>query len=293
VLGDHLLESNNPLAIAMRFKHQGFTLSDSELLSKIEQSNGKLLIMIHGSCMNDLQWFNKGSNQAEELADDLEAAALYVHYNSGLHISENGKTLSSLFEKLTKISSRSLEITILAHSMGGLVSRSACYYEEQLSHNWKTQIKSIIFLGTPHHGAPLEKAGNWVDHFLSLNSYMAPLAAMAKIRSCGITDLRYGNIIDEDWRGECRFKLSKDKRSYVNLPESIKCFSIAASTNKNVNKHSDNLIGDGLVSLNSALGKHLQFDLNFPQDRLWIARNMNHMDLLSHKAVFQKIRSWV
>jgi len=293
VLGDHLVKSNNGLAISMKFKYQGFELSDSELLNKIRQSNGKLLVMVHGSCMNDLQWSQKGKNQAEDLANDLGMSALYIHYNSGLHISENGKLLSALLEKLAKFSKEPLEVSIVAHSMGGLISRSACYYADQYQHNWQTQIKNIIFLGTPHHGAPLEKMGNWIEYLLTLNSYTLPFASLAKVRSGGITDLRYGNLIDEDWSSQCRFKLSKDKRNYVALPESINCFSIAATTNKNSYKIGDDLIGDGLVTLNSALGKHPEFNLNFPKDRLWVARSLTHMDLLSHKDVYKKVKSWI
>lgn len=113
--------------------------------------------MVHGSSMSDLQWSRKGQDHGAALCRDLGMPVIYLHYNTGLHISENGHALADLLEGLAVHSSEPTQWFIVAHSMGGLVSRSACYYAQQSGHRWLENLNSMVFLGTPHHGAPLEK----------------------------------------------------------------------------------------------------------------------------------------
>jgi pimeloyl-ACP methyl ester carboxylesterase len=295
VLGDHLVARNNPLAIPMQFRRNGKPLNEQSLLETIQQSDGRLAIMVHGSCMNDLQWHRQGHNHGAALAQDLRFTPLYVHYNTGLHISENGKKFSDLLETIIAQSPTPIALFIVAHSMGGLVSRSACHYGKESGHTWVNHLRKLVFLGTPHHGAPLEKGGNWIDTILEVSPYSAPFSRLGKIRSRGITDLRYGNVLEDDWKGCDRFDFRGDQRTPVPLPESVQCYSIAATTGKESNKLGDSLMGDGLVSLNSALGRHKNAELNllFPQSHQWVGRNMSHLDLLNHPEVYEIIKKWL
>lgn len=300
ILGDHLVERNSSLAIPMALKHEGKQL-DAALLTKfIEQSNGKIVIMVHGLCMNDQQWQKDGHDHGKALANDLGHTAIYLHYNSGLHISKNGKAFSDLLEQLvtqTKAANSELplEISIVAHSMGGLVSRSAYHQAQLAKQQWPDSIKNICFLGTPHHGAPLEKLGNWLDVLVGLHAYSAPLKSLLKVRSAGITDLRHGNIIESDWQARNRFDFSRDKRTPLALPESVNCYTIATTASAVQNRLNEQVIGDGLVSLNSALGKHQNksFTLQFPTSHQWIGRDINHIQLLSSPDVYAVIKKWL
>lgn len=295
VLGDYLVLTNNPLAISMGFRREGKSLSDEALLEIIGQSNGKLMLMIHGSCMNDLQWNREKHHYGAALADDLGVTPLYLHYNSGLHISENGRKLADLLERLLAQVSQPIELSILSHSMGGLVARSACYYGESSGHNWLKHLKKMVFLGTPHHGALLERGGNWIDTLLGISSYSTPLARLGKIRSSGVTDLRYGNIVDEDWNGQDRFAKSGDPRTAVPLPEGVLCYALAGTIGKEASKLGDEVIGDGLVTVKSALGHHQkrQLRLLFPESQQWVGRGVSHFDLLSHPQVYETIKGWL
>jgi hypothetical protein len=140
-------------------------------------------------------------------------------------------------------------------------------------------------LGTPHHGAMLERGGNWIDVVLDSNPFSSPFARLAKIRSSGITDLRYGNIIDEDWYSRDRFVMAGDQRRLQALPENVPCYAIAASTIV------DGLLGDGLVTVASAFGQHQnpKFDLGFAPENCWVGRGVNHMGLLSDANVYQTL----
>jgi len=286
VVGDYLVEKNNPLRITMQFRHQAKSiLLDS---NSIEQSystiNSKILLLVHGSCMNDIQWTQKNHN-----------TPIYLHYNSGLHISTNGQNLDKLIEDVVLNWPVPVEeLVIVAHSMGGLVSRSALYYGRQNKSTWTTYLKKIIFLGTPHHGAALERVGNYLDAVLELIPYTTPFARLGKIRSAGITDLRYGNLLDEDWKGNDRFEVAGDQRQHIPLPEDIECYSIAADIGKETDS-AIRLLGDKLVSVKSALGQHKMADKNFcfGKENTWISYESTHMDLLSDPKIYDKIKEWL
>jgi len=295
VLGDHLVARNNPLAIPMKLRRKGKTL-DAEALNRfVGQTGGHLLILVHGSCMNDLQWLRKGHSHGAALARDLGFATLYLHYNTGRHVSENGRQFADLLQCLMSDNEKPASITILTHSMGGLVSRSACYYAQEAGHSWLNHLTKMAFLGTPHHGAPLEKGGNHIDALLELSPFSAPFARLGKIRSSGITDLRYGYVVDEDWKGKDRFEFLDEDRRIVPLPSDVACYALAASKSKTGSLAGDHLLGDGLVPVYSALGRHLKPELQFniPEDRQWVGRKMNHFDLLNDPQVYETLKNWL
>ena len=297
VLGDHLAASNNPLAIPMQLRRNGVPLvmDDPDFSRAIRESGGKIALMIHGSCMNDRQWRRRGHDHGAALARDLGYLPVYLHYNTGRHISENGQDLSDQMEAFVTQLPRQTELVIVAHSMGGLVSRSACHYGKLAGHTWISHLRKIVFLGTPHHGAPLERGGNWIDILLGISPYSAPFTRLGKIRSAGITDMRYGNLADDDWKGRDRFRNSGSRRVAVPLPDGVQCHAMAVTIARNAGRISDHLIGDGLVPLNSALGRHKDADLNltFPETRQWIGREMGHMDLLNAPDVYETLKQWL
>jgi pimeloyl-ACP methyl ester carboxylesterase len=293
VLGDHLLTRKNPLAIKMQFRFHGQNLTVDQVQEQIKSSNGKVLLMIHGLCMNDLQWTKLDHNHGDELAKELGYSPIYLHYNTGLHVSENGQHLSDLLERIHQSSESKIELNILAHSMGGLLARSACEQARFDQKDWLPSLKRVVFIGTPHHGAHLERLGNWVDSILSLSQYTKPFSKLGKIRSSGITDLRYGNLLESDWDHEDRFEPTGDQRSPVPLLKDIEYFAIAA-TSKKANTANDGKLGDGLVNINSAFGRHKKhaFDLDMKKANLFIVDETSHMQLLGCKKVYSKIKEW-
>ena len=297
VLGDHLKASSNPLAIDMQIRIQGEAIQteDATWRESISQAQGKILVLLHGSCMNDLQWNHQGQDFGARLALELGYYPLYLNYNTGLHISENGQLFSDIMHDLTHHNTDIKEVTILAHSMGGLVARSACRFAEQQGQNWPDKLRKMIFLGSPHHGAPLERGGPWLEMLLKISPYSAPFARLGQIRSAGITDLRYGSLCAKDWQNQDRFALVDDVRELVPLPKNTQCYAIAASLAKTTTPVGNIVLGDGLVPVNSALGLHKdkKRDLKIPESRQWLAQGMNHLDLLSSKQVYEKIKAWM
>lgn len=298
VLGDYLEASGNPLAISMRFRRDGMPLAieRAALAAAMPQATGKLLVLVHGICMSDLQWNRDGHDHGAALARDLGYTAVYLHYNSGLHVSVNGRRCAGLLEDLVREWPVPLEeLAIVGHSMGGLVARSACHYGREAGHGWLRHLRKLVCLGTPHHGSPLERAGNWVDAALGASRYSAPLARLGMIRSAGVTDLRYGNLLDEDWHGRDRFARDGDRRRPVPLPQGVACYAVAATSAGGRSRVAAMLPSDGLVTLDSALGRHPRRDLalDFPADHCWIASGMGHFDLLSRPEVYARLRDWL
>ena len=297
VLGDHLAASANPLATPMTFQVQGRRLpADAPglaagLAAAIPAARPRLLLLVHGLCMSDLQWLRAGHDHGAALARDHGHTPIYLRYNSGLHISTNGQALANRLEALLHAWPVPVqELAILGHSMGGLLARSACHSAALAGHSWPRHLKRLVFLGTPHHGAPLERAGHWLDLLLGSMPYAAPLARLGRVRSAGITDLRHGSLLDDDWAGGVDPAHGPSRHS-LPLPQGVECHALAATTGQFVGDLSDRLLGDGLVPLDSALGRHADacFDLGLDDRHQWVGCGMNHLDLLSRPEVYEQL----
>ena len=297
VVGDHLLASNNPLAIPMQLRCDGIAvpLTKAALASKFADAGGRVAILVHGLCMNDLQWRRNGHDHGQ-LLRDAGMTTLYLHYNTGRHVSENARDFAHLLNSLFELWPVPItELNLLCHSMGGLVTRSACHVAGEEGLPWLTKLGKLMFLGTPHHGAPMEQGGNWIDIGLQLSPYSKAFSRLTKVRSSGITDLRHGNLLDADWHGRDRFQRSPPPASSVPLPAKVACYAAAATMAKDAADCQRGLLGDGLVMVPSALGKHKNpaRSLRIPAARQWVGYGMNHWDLLSRPEVAEQIHNWL
>jgi pimeloyl-ACP methyl ester carboxylesterase len=279
--------------MSLRRDGRPLPLDPASLREAIPHATGKLLVAVHGSSMNDRQWSRLGHDHAAALEADLGYTAVYVHYNSGLHVSTNGRQLAGLLDRLVRAWPVEVtELTLLGHSMGGLVSRSACHLAELESFPWRAKLRRLVTLGTPHHGSPLERGGSALHGLLEVVAYSAPLARLAQIRSAGVTDLRYGNVLDGDWEGRDRFVRGDDPRHPLPLPAGVLAYAVAGSTAK---LFGEDLPGDGLVPVPSAFGQHAlpERTLAFPEAHRWVSLATNHLDLLSRAEVYARVRDWL
>ena len=300
VMGDRLLQDHNPLCTSMGFYQAGRPL-DVQALGASGRATGKLLVLLHGLCMNDLQWQHDGHDHGAYLAQALGYTPVYLRYNTGLHTSTNGAALSAMLDGLVDAWPVPVtEMAVLAHSMGGLVARSACHQAvhtevSAAASRWLPLLRHLFFLGTPHHGAPLERAGHWVDVLLGSTPYSRPFTRLAQLRSGGITDLRYGHVTDADWQGRDRFRATPDRRTPVPLPPHVACYAVAATLAARRSPAAERLVGDGLVPLRSALGVHDEpaRDLCFGKQRQAVFYRLGHFALLGDKGVARQIAQWM
>jgi pimeloyl-ACP methyl ester carboxylesterase len=288
VLGDHLAATGNPLATPMALRSGGraLPLEPAALAAALKAAGTpagpRVLVLLHGLCMNDLQWQRNGHDHGAMLARDAGWTPLYLHCNTGLPIADNGRQLAALMQQLVQAWPQPIDrLALLGHSMGGLIARSAICAAEQDGMAWPRQLGDLVCLGTPHHGAPLERAGRGVDLLLGATPYAAPLARLGKLRSAGITDLRHGNATP--------------------LPAHVRCHAVAgvlgeAAASSGLKRHlKQQVLGDGLVPLDSALGRHADpaMALDFPPDRQCVAQGVGHLDLLCNAEVADALRRWL
>jgi len=298
VLGDHLAKTAHPLAIRMALRHGGraLPLHREALAAALPDAGGKPLVLIHGLCMNDLQWRrSNGHDHGAALAAALGFTPVYLHYDSGLHVSTNGRALAGKLEQLLDQWPRPVaRFAIVAHGMGGLVARSALHYGRAAGRSWPDRLDDLACLGTPHHGAPLEHAGQGLGLLLAATPCAGPFARLARLRSAGIADLRHGNLVDEDWSGGDRVEGAADRRHAVPLPAGPRCLA-AAGTVAQEGDPKAGPPGDGLVPVASALGKHrlARRTLRFAPQHQRVFKGTDHLQLLSSAPVFEQLRDWL
>lgn len=288
VYGDYLLRSRNPLALDMSLRFDGGRLdadSGATLHAAARARGGKprLLLLVHGLCLNERHWLRQGHDHGEALARDGGFLPVYLRYNSGLPVAENGRALARLLERLLRgWPGEPPEVALLGHSMGGLVLRSALHQASRARHRWPARVRNCVFLGTPHHGAPLERVGHGLDRVMDLSPYVAPFARLGRARSAGITDLRHGTI-------------TRGTKQCVPLPPRVRGHAIGATLCARQSPLRDRLVGDGLVPLDSALGRHVEESrrLAIPASRQWVCHETGHLDLLSSREVHDRLREWL
>jgi pimeloyl-ACP methyl ester carboxylesterase len=298
VLGDRLAASGNPLALSMQFVIGGVPLDlDSAALAGLPAApRERIVVLVHGLCMNEGQWKRGGHDHGKSLARDFDASAVYLRYNSGLHVSINGAEFARQLETLVALWPVPVrEVVLVGHSMGGLVIRSAFAVAEAGGHAWPRLVRALVFLGSPHHGAPLERGGHGVDRLLAASPYTVAFTRLGHLRSAGITDLRHGSVQDADRAGHGRFDHAADRRAPLPLPAGVPCYAIAASLDVEKADRRRKPRGDELVPLASALGHHRdpRMDLGIPADRQWIAWGTGHLDLLRSAAVYRQMKRWL
>ena len=295
--GDHLEASSNPLATQMGFMHNDQPLEvKTELLAKIlPHASSDLVVMVHGLCMSEYCWQQEGTGLGDTLRRELDLTPLYLRYNSGRRISTNGQELSLLLEQLCEAWPVAVNsITLIGHSMGGLLIRSACHYAQQDKHRWLTQLQRVVCLGPPHHGSPLEKAGYGLDVLLQNLPFTETLELTTK-RSSGIKDLRYGNLLDEDWHGVDPDRQSVDRRKPVPLVPGVEYYFAAATVGPRQRDIQSLLLGDLLVRLNSAVGEHSDNTrcIDIEPENCRIFYRKNHINLLGDQVVQAQIINWL
>lgn len=293
VLGDTLAGHGSTLALPMQLRHAGqpLTLTRAALAAAVPQARGELLVLVHGLCMSDTQWLarlRRTDPRGPRWLRDPRRTVLTLSYNTGLPVAANGRALDQLLGTLCAQWPQPVSaITLVAHSMGGLVARSACEAARQTQAaagaDWRSRLRTLVCLGTPHLGAPLERGGHGIDLLLGASPYSAPFARLGRLRSAGITDLRHGQVADVP----CA--------TAVPLPVDVDCFSLAVSHGRRAGDARDRLLGDGLVPVDSALGRHADpaRALRFAPARTAVLYGLDHLDLLGHPRVQAQLDRWL
>jgi pimeloyl-ACP methyl ester carboxylesterase len=296
--GDTLARRGNELALGMTLHHAGRDLEPSrrELRGAFPHASSRLVVFVHGLCETDDAWMLGAERHVPygfRLQAELGYTPLYVRFNSGLHISENGRRLAELLDRIVgEWPAEVHELALVGHSMGGLVSRSACHYGD--GHDWQRHLRHVFTLGAPHLGAPLEQAANAATYVLStLPETRALLAKPLKLRSVGIKDLRYGYLVDECWLDQDCDAFLRDASTEIPFLRTANHYFVCATLSKEPDALVGRLVGDLLVLKASAWSQKRGERLRFAIEHYQHVGGASHFALLNHPAIYDQIRYWM
>jgi hypothetical protein len=296
--GDALARRESALAfdMALRVAGRDVAADRRSLAAAYPRAQQRIAVFVHGLCETEESWNLGGMRHVPygyRLEAELGYTPLYVRYNSGRHISENGRALAALMSEVTAAWPVPVaEIAMIGHSMGGLVCRSACHYGA--GSEWTSAVRHVFTLCTPHLGAPLEQAANVASVALSAVPEMRGFARALNLRSAGIKDLRYGYLLDEDWLDQDPDAFLRTTARTVPFLRSAQHYFVSASLSRDSGTRSARLIGDLLVLSPSAwahAGKGQR--MQFPVEHYRHVGGVHHFAVLNHPAIYDQIRCWL
>lgn len=281
LIGDRLARERPRLAIPMAVRHDGRDVEPHApaLAGAFPGATGRLVVFLHGLCENESYWNHhreeRGTTYAEALAGRGWTPVM-LRANTGLGLRENGVALSALMQRLVEEWPVEVErITLVGHSMGGLVMRAAGAVAAAVEQPWTHRVSDVVTLGTPHLGAPIARG---IGHGSQRLARLPETAAFGRIldwRSTGVHDLVAGLAEDVPPLPHARYRL------------------VAATLTRSPRHPVGHVVGDLLVRVPSAYGRDPYGAELFPgADVLHVGRS-DHFDLLNHPEVHEALERWL
>lgn len=300
-VGDHLGSRRSGLDMRMevRIADRYVALEPDVLREVAPGASPRVALFVHGLGTTEWSWCLEAqayhgdptASFGSLLERDLGFTPVHVRYNTGRRISDNGRALSETLERLVSAYPVPIEdLTLIGHSMGGLVIRSACHHalmERSVGRgcDWTSRVRRVFCLGSPHRGAPLAKLGQVLTDALDVVDLPATkiTARILGARSAGIRDLSHGAIVDEDWLHSDPAAMTETEL----LPEARHYF-FSATVTEDPDHPLGRLVGDLLVRTESADGPSIR-EHRFPIE-LGRYGGVMHHQLQNHPAVYAQIR---
>jgi triacylglycerol lipase len=298
-IGDYLARSANGLATELCFVaglggQSPLVLNRPSLARAFPMASTRIALLVHGLMSTESVWEMKdGSDYGTRLASDLGYTPIYVRYNSGRAIADNGASLALALETLVEAyPGRLEEIVPIGHSMGGLVVRSACHAARLEKQRWLSKLRRAIYVGTPHLGAPMERVGRTVARLLgAINDPFTRLVAeIADLRSDGLKDLGDADLRHVDRVRRAGLGLRDPQHPVPLLPE-IQHYLVAGSLSDDPWLAA--LFGDAVVPVRSATAGHPSAALlagAIPPSHVRLMPGLSHVMLAHDPAVYAFVR---
>jgi pimeloyl-ACP methyl ester carboxylesterase len=301
LIGDRLEERESDLAIPMSVRHRGEDVpcQPDAVRRAFRRPTRRIALFLHGLFETEESWRRGAARHpapgdrsfGDRLRRNLGLTPVELRYNTGLHVSENGRRLAVLLEALVDAWPLPVDdVAIVGHSMGGLVARSACALATDAGTEWPQRVRHLVTLGAPHTGAPLEKAVHAAAWAMRAVPEASAFGGILEQRSAGIRDLRFGALRDEDWLDEEPGGLLVDRCTALPLLEGCTHTFITATLTRDSSHPLAWIAGDLLVRTDSAAGRHRTRAIPVDADRVVHIGGLHHFDLLDHPLVYEEIR---
>jgi pimeloyl-ACP methyl ester carboxylesterase len=306
--GDVVASRAPGLAVPMGVRVDGrpVPVERAALAEAFPGATGRLAVFVHGLTETEATWCYRaerhhgrpGVTYGTQLCADIGLTPVYLRYNTGLHVSDNGRSLADLLAALVDQWPLDVQdVVVIGHSMGGLVARSALHQAgggTAEAAPWTHLVRDTVTLGTPHLGAPLERGVHRLTHALARLPETRPLSRVLAARSVGIKDLGRGTLVEADWTGRDLDAAAPAAHTHVPLFDGARHFVVLATLSRDPAGLGADLLGDLLVSPRSASGDTGDDErLAFPPDHVLRLGGLNHWDLLNHPLVYAQIRRWL
>ena len=281
--------------LALRVRGRVVAPEGAALAAAYPGAGARIVVFLHGLMESEFAWRLGGrESYGVQLERDLGVTALDVRYNSGRHVSQNGRSLAELLEQVVAAWPAGVaQIALVGHSMGGLVARSAAHQAVEAGMAWPERVRHVVSLGSPHGGAPLAQGAHLAAHALHALPETRPFARFLRRRSAGIRDLRHGSLVDLDWDGHDPDALRAAACAEVPLlPGATHCF-VAATVTRDARHPLGRVLGDWLVLAPSASGRGRTRAVPFREEDGLSVGGTHHIALLNHPAVYTALRSWL
>lgn len=313
LFGDTLTEQGSRLAIGMTLRTAAgveVALDRDAIAGSFPDAGHRVCVLVHGLMSTESIWRFPGDRHRSYgsiLAGRFGVTPVYVRYNTGHHISTNGRELADLLQAVVREwPVRVREIDLVGHSMGGLVIRSACHYgghrvpwTDRLRGRgaWTKRVRRVVLLGVPNGGARLEVIANLTSAALRSTPIGVTrlLGAGLDRRSDGIKDLRWGSVLDEDWQDRDPGGTDQPERAPVRIPRRARILAVAGSIahDPDGGVHPANrVLGDALVSAASAHGSVGSDIALFPNASVRLLPRLHHIALAHRAEVADEIVAW-
>jgi len=273
-----------PAAMSVRLDHRRLPVDPRSLAAAYPSAQGRLVVFLHGLVDTERAWFHAGRSDdfGSKLATALPCTPVYLRYNSGRHVSDNGRELADLLDDLVDSwPVEVVDVVLVGHSMGGLVACSAVHQAHARTAPWASLVSRVVCLGTPHTGALLERAVVRVATLLDRVRPAAPLSWLLALRSDGIKDLAEGYLHEHQWAGD-----DTVERAEAVLPDEVRQLYVSATLSRSEDSALGRLVGDLMVEPSSAA----EVDRNV--ERRWLG-GLTHFDLLRHDSVYRTLVDWL
>ncbi|NWF80753.1 MAG: alpha/beta hydrolase [Chloroflexi bacterium] len=302
-VGDYLHARQNGLGIAMAFYHHDrpLPLQREAILQAHPHPTTRLCVLVHGlGCNEDVWTYPDPARPAGEtsygaaLQADLGYTPLFVRYNSGLAIAENGRQLATLLADLVEAYPLPVdELILIGHSMGGLVIRYACHDAAQHQAPWVGHVRQVFYLGSPHDGAPLALLSHIAAEVLTAvpNPITRLIGDIFNLRSQGIKDLRAAPLVDAHGHHPAEEPVPQQVVPWLMTAQH---YLVVGTLGDDPQHLASILLGDGLVlvpRMPTTPPDGTGPDPILPDQIVCFPRT-GHLRLARDPAVYQQIRRW-